>query len=97
MPLRDAVLGRCQVRLRPILMTTFSIIGGLIPTAIGNGAGAAQRSAIAVTIIGGQTLCLLLTLLVTPGTDSLFSQFIEMRLGGAFKLSRLRNEPQKGQ
>src|SRR5438093_3012066 len=53
MPLRDAFLEACQVRLRPILMTTFSIIGGLIPTAIGNGAGAAQRSAIAVTIIGG--------------------------------------------
>ena len=47
-------------------MTTFSIIAGLIPTAVGMGAGASQRSAIAVTIIGGQTLCLLLTLLVVP-------------------------------
>jgi multidrug efflux pump subunit AcrB len=37
-------------------MTTFSIVAGLIPTAVGIGAGAAQRSAIAVTIIGGQTL-----------------------------------------
>ncbi len=65
-PLRDAIIQANHVRLRPILMTTFSIIAGLIPTAIGIGAGAAQRSAIAVTIIGGQTLCLLLTLLVTP-------------------------------
>jgi len=97
MPLRDAVLEACQVRLRPILMTTFSIIGGLIPTAIGNGAGAAQRSAIAVTIIGGQTLCLLLTLIVTPVTYSLLSQLSELRLGSALKLSRLRNEPQKAQ
>jgi HAE1 family hydrophobic/amphiphilic exporter-1 len=55
-----------RVRLRPILMTTFSIVAGLIPTAIGIGAGASQRSAIAVTIIGGQTLCLVLTLLVVP-------------------------------
>jgi HAE1 family hydrophobic/amphiphilic exporter-1 len=47
-------------------MTTLSIVAGLIPTAIGRGEGAAQRSAIAVTIIGGQTLCLLLTLLVVP-------------------------------
>ena len=47
-------------------MTTFSIVAGLIPTAIGMGAGASQRSAIAVTIIGGQMLCLLLTLLVVP-------------------------------
>jgi HAE1 family hydrophobic/amphiphilic exporter-1 len=55
-----------RVRLRPILMTTFSIVAGLIPTAVGIGAGASQRSAIAVTIIGGQLLCLLLTLLVVP-------------------------------
>jgi HAE1 family hydrophobic/amphiphilic exporter-1 len=60
-----------RVRLRPILMTTFSIVAGLIPTAIGMGAGASQRSAIAVTIIGGQTLCLLLTLLVVPVTYSM--------------------------
>ena len=90
MPLREAVLEACQVRLRPILMTTFSIIGGLIPTAIGVGAGAAQRSAIAVTIIGGQTLCLLLTLIVTPVTYSLLSELSEFRLVGALKASRLR-------
>jgi HAE1 family hydrophobic/amphiphilic exporter-1 len=65
-PLREAILEANRVRLRPILMTTFSIVAGLIPTAIGIGAGASQRSAIAVTIIGGQTLCLLLTLLVVP-------------------------------
>ena len=66
LPLREAILEANRVRLRPILMTTFSIVAGLIPTAIGIGAGASQRSAIAVTIIGGQTLCLLLTLLVVP-------------------------------
>ncbi|MBI4873722.1 MAG: efflux RND transporter permease subunit [Acidobacteria bacterium] len=66
MPLRKAILEANRVRLRPILMTTFSIVAGLIPTAVGIGAGASQRSAIAVTIIGGQTLCLLLTLLVVP-------------------------------
>ena len=66
MPLREAVLEANRIRLRPILMTTFSIIAGLIPTAIAVGTGAATRSAIAVTIIGGQTLCLLLTLLVVP-------------------------------
>src|SRR3989442_15245401 len=93
MPLREAVLEACQVRLRPILMPPFSIIGGLIPTAIGNGAGAAQRSAIAVTIIGGQTLCLLLTLIVTPVTYSLLSQLSELRLGSALRASRLREFP----
>jgi HAE1 family hydrophobic/amphiphilic exporter-1 len=66
MPLEQAILEGNRIRLRPILMTTFSIIAGLIPTALAIGTGAATRSAIAVTIIGGQTLCLLLTLLVVP-------------------------------
>ena len=66
MPLYKAVMEANRVRLRPILMTTFAIVAGLIPTAVGMGSGASQRSAIAVTIIGGQTLCLLLTLIVVP-------------------------------
>jgi HAE1 family hydrophobic/amphiphilic exporter-1 len=92
MPLREAILEACQVRLRPILMTTFSIIAGLIPTAIGVGAGAQQRSAIAVTIIGGQSLCLLLTLVVTPVAYSLLSDMGEMRFLAALKPSRLKRE-----
>jgi HAE1 family hydrophobic/amphiphilic exporter-1 len=71
LPLRQAILEANRVRLRPILMTTFSIVAGLVPTALGIGVGASQRSAIAVTIIGGQTLCLLLTLLVVPTGYSL--------------------------
>jgi HAE1 family hydrophobic/amphiphilic exporter-1 len=80
MPLREAIVRANHVRLRPILMTTFSIVAGLIPTAIGIGAGAAQRSAIAVTIIGGQTLCLLLTLLVTPVAYSMLAGLEGARL-----------------
>ena len=72
--LREAILEANRVRLRPILMTTFSIVAGLIPTAIGIGVGASQRSAIAVTIIGGQTLCLMLTLLVVPVGYSLVEE-----------------------
>ncbi|MCX6604321.1 MAG: efflux RND transporter permease subunit [Acidobacteria bacterium] len=64
--LRHAIIQANRVRLRPILMTTFAIVAGLLPTAFGTGSGASQRSAIAITIIGGQTLCLLLTLLVVP-------------------------------
>jgi HAE1 family hydrophobic/amphiphilic exporter-1 len=66
MPVRDAVVQACRTRLRPILMTTCAIIAGLIPTALGIGIGGTGRAAIAVTIIGGQTLCLFLTLLLTP-------------------------------
>ena len=91
-PLREAILQANHVRLRPILMTTFSIIGGLIPTAIGIGAGSAQRSAIAVTIIGGQSLCLLLTLVVTPVAYSIFAELEEKRVFADAKarLGRMR-------
>ena len=79
-PLREAIVQANHVRLRPILMTTFAIVAGLIPTALGLGAGSAQRSAIAVTIIGGQTLCLLPTLLITPVAYSLFAEVGERRI-----------------
>ena len=76
-PLREAILRANHVRLRPILMTTLAIVAGLVPTALGIGAGSAQRSAVAVTIIGGQSLCLVLTLLVTPVAYSLMAEASE--------------------
>jgi hydrophobe/amphiphile efflux-1 (HAE1) family protein len=66
MPLREAIVESCRTRLRPILMTTTAIIAGLIPTSLGIGIGGTGRAAIAVTIIGGQSLCLFLTLLLVP-------------------------------
>ncbi len=66
------------MRLRPILMTTLSIVAGLIPVAIGIGAGYEQRASIAVTIIGGQTLCLVLTLLVVPVAYSYLAEFEQL-------------------
>ena len=65
-PLREAIVDACRTRLRPILMTTTAIIAGLLPTSFGIGTGGTGRSAIAVTIIGGQALCLFLTLLLVP-------------------------------
>ena len=90
--LREAIVQANHVRLRPILMTTLSIVAGLIPTAMGIGAGSAQRSAVAVTIIGGQMLCLLPTLLVTPVAYSLFAE-AEMRGGLSLSplLARIRD------
>jgi hydrophobic/amphiphilic exporter-1 (mainly G- bacteria), HAE1 family len=65
-PLREAIVESCRTRLRPILMTTTAIIAGLIPTSLGIGIGGTGRAAIAVTIIGGQSLCLFLTLVLVP-------------------------------
>ena len=61
-----------HVRLRPILMTTIAIVAGMLPIAFGRGAGSGSRASMAVTIIGGQILCLLLTLLITPVVYSYF-------------------------
>jgi len=72
MPRDEAILTANHVRLRPILMTTVMLVLGMIPIALGQGPGAASRASMANVIVGGQTLCLLLTLLVTPVAYSLF-------------------------
>jgi HAE1 family hydrophobic/amphiphilic exporter-1 len=81
MPLREAIVESCRTRLRPILMTTSAIIAGLIPTALGLGIGGHGRAAIAVTVIGGQSLCLFLTLLLVPVAYVKFDA-LEQSLGG---------------
>ena len=75
----EAMIAANHVRLRPILMTTISIIAGMLPIAFGRGAGAGSRASMAVTIIGGQILCLLLTLLITPVVYSYFDDLREWK------------------
>ena len=92
MPREQAIVDACRTRLRPILMTTLAIIFGLLPTALGVGIGGAQRSAIAVTIIGAQSLCLFLTLLLVPAAyvklDALEQSLANQRLSAW--LSKMR-------
>ncbi|NEQ35907.1 MAG: efflux RND transporter permease subunit [Okeania sp. SIO3I5] len=63
-------------RLRPILMTTFSTIGGMLPIALELGAGGAERSPMAIAVIGGLTTSTLLTLVVVPVWFTYIDNFI---------------------
>ncbi|MBA3070794.1 MAG: efflux RND transporter permease subunit [Nitrospirae bacterium] len=69
---KEAILQAGPVRLRPILMTTFAIIFGMLPIAIGIGEGAETRSPMAIATIGGLLTSLFLTLVVVPVAYDLF-------------------------
>jgi HAE1 family hydrophobic/amphiphilic exporter-1 len=66
LPLREALIEAGAIRLRPILMTTFALIAGMIPVAFGHGEGAQFRQPLGIAVIGGVLTSTLLTLLVIP-------------------------------
>jgi HAE1 family hydrophobic/amphiphilic exporter-1 len=66
MPLREALIEAGAIRLRPILMTTFALVAGMLPVALGRGDGAQFRSPLGIAVIGGVITSTFLTLLVIP-------------------------------
>ena len=68
----EAIIKANQIRLRPILMTTMTLIAAMAPMTVAVGPGAASRAALAKVVVGGQALALLVTLLIVPVAWSLF-------------------------
>ena len=63
---REALIQAGRVRLRPILMTTFALVAGMVPVALGSGEGGDFRAPLGITVIGGVVTSTVLTLLVIP-------------------------------
>jgi len=88
-PRMEAILIAGPIRLRPILMTTFAMVFGMLPLALGLGPGAEMRAPMARAVIGGLISSTLLTLVVVPVVYTLIDDVI------AFFLKRETIQPQK--
>ena len=86
----EAQMQADRARLRPILMTTLAIIAGMLPVALGKGDGSASRASLATAVVGGQALCLLVTLLMTPVIYSTFDDLRGLRLFSWIRFPRWR-------
>jgi len=73
----DAVVEAGATRLRPILMTTLTTVLGMLPLALGIGEGAEMMRPLAITVVGGLSVAMVLTLIVVPSTYLVVSAFAE--------------------
>jgi len=81
---REAILHAGKVRLRPILMTTFAMLAGMLPVAMGAGEAAKYRTGMGVAIMGGLILSTVITLVVVPAVFEYIDIFRE-KIEGSFR------------
>ncbi|HOS43465.1 MAG TPA: efflux RND transporter permease subunit, partial [Armatimonadota bacterium] len=94
LPRRDALLRAGPTRLRPILMTTFAMIFGMLPTALALNQGSEMRQPMAIAVIGGLLLSMFLTLLMVPVFYEILDDFGQGVTRAKERLLRIKAKPE---
>jgi HAE1 family hydrophobic/amphiphilic exporter-1 len=79
MGIDEALSNACPIRMRPVLMTSATVILALFPAALGLGAGAETNQPLSIAVIGGMISSTLLTLVVVPAVYSLVENYLSRR------------------
>ena len=88
MGVNEALASACPIRLRPVLMTSLTLILAMVPALLGLGAGAETNAPMAAAIVGGMLVSMLITLVAIPAAYSLIEGFKVRRLGMERKTSK---------
>lgn len=93
---RDAIIQAGRIRLRPIMMTSFALIAGMVPIALGIGDGADFRAPLGIAVIGGVITSTLLTLLVIPTFYDIMAGWRDWLMGWSLRRGRERETTRAG-